>query len=794
MFEPDDVFSLSEKKWTLLPCLRTGASILMGVAQIAIGVLIEVYSAGFGTYVGSALITEGCSDLIFAMECAISGHCSWESYFQHKLFSIKFTTLTAGIGMVLSRGAKYSKFGYNFGRSHLKHLCGKELIKQVGLRHVAIAAAKRIVQKTIGSAALGLANGVIDNYVNQKLGDFYRKLSGSIISANEENIRSSDLKEKIKALSQKVGATKAREILSQLMSECLHGGAMSRIMEAIGQVGRALSTGFGLAVKKMGKCGRTTNAVIAKLASWLPKILNLSNLIATINKIYSTAVSVTKSLISKVEEKINQTDSVNKVEDTPEDEAQLYDDMMNNWTKQMTAKFETVLSEEIGKPLLKQGAQKLIFYVGTQLKNQYTKYQNQQRRAEFEALKSEYVNAKENIPYEIDKSEPGLKLDKSYHKALSDLLERTKDPLLFADIIRAGVPLGIHSVQAIAELSGRPIVINVCGDVDKITMPPEFTPCCRVSNNKNPICIYYIPGDGDLCGQFFSPQSDDQMAFSGGNDCLLDAVSNQLDAPLDREQLACEIEVNPEIRAGIEQGIHKYLNSTGGALKDTQRSLMDRPVKEKGAMHGTGNHEILRKSELEKWMERSKDQPPGHDMEGNPYDHSDLVIYFRVDIRFVIWKGKNGTLQGQDGALYNEENGKRVEGRNLFHLTGYAAIMNTESAGQAVGVALSIHITRIIGPWELKRMTRIKLKNTVTATGHYLAISRQKKHFCKGYEREYYKIYLVAKKFNAPNLPSYNPPGWLTKDSQMNVIKTEIDNARSIKDFGNVLMKPAPFG
>ena len=54
-------------------------------------------------HLGSVLMSEGVSDVLFAMQNA--GNITWNSYFTHKFWILLISITCAGIGAYLSRGA-----------------------------------------------------------------------------------------------------------------------------------------------------------------------------------------------------------------------------------------------------------------------------------------------------------------------------------------------------------------------------------------------------------------------------------------------------------------------------------------------------------------------------------------------------------------------------------------------------------------------------------------------------------------------------------------------------------------
>ena len=100
----DVVFRLEEKKqppeW-----YEIAAVVALGVVQVIAGVLAKTFIPVVGQLVGEFLISTGCDDILFGVQCAISGDFSWEKYWQHK----KQSMITSAITAVVFVGASYLK-------------------------------------------------------------------------------------------------------------------------------------------------------------------------------------------------------------------------------------------------------------------------------------------------------------------------------------------------------------------------------------------------------------------------------------------------------------------------------------------------------------------------------------------------------------------------------------------------------------------------------------------------------------------------------------------------------------
>lgn len=69
----------------------------LGILQAVAGGLLVVFTGGAMATLGSALISEGISDMVFAVKsCLIDRDFSWKDYGIHKAISLAVTVLTLG--------------------------------------------------------------------------------------------------------------------------------------------------------------------------------------------------------------------------------------------------------------------------------------------------------------------------------------------------------------------------------------------------------------------------------------------------------------------------------------------------------------------------------------------------------------------------------------------------------------------------------------------------------------------------------------------------------------------------
>ncbi len=101
---------------------------LLGLAQITAGVMLEVCTLGLGTPIAIGLISEGISDLLFAVQAGLSKEFSWKSYAIHKAVSLTITTLTVGFSF-LRNAAEAVEIVARTGFQIFKMAVGRTLIE-----------------------------------------------------------------------------------------------------------------------------------------------------------------------------------------------------------------------------------------------------------------------------------------------------------------------------------------------------------------------------------------------------------------------------------------------------------------------------------------------------------------------------------------------------------------------------------------------------------------------------------------------------------------------------------------
>ena len=813
----DHVIVLEEKKWSLWTILRIIAIVAIGVAQIALGVVVEVFSVGAGTFLAAGLIEEGISDIMFAIECAFTGYCTFKDYLINKAMSLVFTILSGGVGAFFSRGAKYSRYGYKIGGEHLMEKAGMQLIKNTGKKRVIKECAKTAAKKVLKAGALGLATSGVNMAVEKLIRDRLLEMCKAICYSLKQKGKHQENRRLIKEICQKVGKQRGKEIALRVGNE-LWRSKENKICNYTLKAFNALCGGFQQALAKKGG-----GQEITTLLSTVSSVLTVASHCSAINEMGKLCNSLSEELPHLLQaelKRIEQDEGKQGIEKTEQQnlEGEILDELLDNLAQQV----ETVFENKLIKPFLNHCASKLVMATGKlmkKMKTQFDTHQHEQKLKKILQKKSETKNHESAVEETQTLANNNVS---DYQRSLVKLLKNVRDPDLYAEILRHDIPMGVHEAQAICNAINKPIHIKYVGDETKI-LPLKFTP--KGSCGDEPMIIYFKSQGKGSVGHFSDSPHYFESNSSGKNSCLMEAVGKITGRKIDRNQVANIVKNDTKIRDGITRGIHTHYierggvggfvrpkkeqkrlkklihdikNQEGKATKEQKRKLKDLQG-EAGNGCNTGNHELLPRGSIDKWKE---------------LDLLDEHLHLRVDTRYAVYfvdldkipsekkekyRSKCDSLQGHPISVFGDpENRKKsqkaIGQKYMLHNPNFDAIKNCETKQQQQAMIVEEYVKTIQSTKEKletirnhKEGARV-LKKTCTATGHDLSKPRQLNSFLKGLSREVYKGEVIVQKLNGSN--SFPSPG---KDSYCREILGKVEKTNNLEQVGCLLMEPAPY-
>ena len=572
-----EILEIEEKRWTLKMIINCFAVVIIGIAQVCIGVLIELFSNGLATNVASALIGEGVGDIIFAIESAYSGYFSWKSYLEHKRLSLISTVLSMGVGMWFSKGSQVSRFGYKIGGNSLSKTCGFELFKktsEASIKELEVNVSKLVLKRIGWKIYKGVTSGIANVAIDALIETFFSKVTSYIADMLVQNIESEidkrNMDSMLLSLYKTYGPNKSKSYLKTWNNEILsETWIVQEICSVLSSIIGSVNSGLQSAIKKNRKSGNEVNGLqdFIMITDNLWKIIkNLVSFIA----ISTTVKRFLDSTENKIKEKIS-LESTFKIKDKFDIELNHNEfkcfkyEIKKDWKIILGRRLKNDIENQLLKPLLEKGAQKLIYSFKRGLKTTYETYKTKQLFKELDQEKKVYDNIT-NDPNIIEYRK--LQAKDKFEKKLVILMGKTTDPKLYAAIIREGGPVDLVCIQAVASLLKTTIIIKTTGNDDQV-----FTPSNQeLSHSKYQVILNLDHATGDeFCGHFSNYNNPNmESSNSKDNNCFFNAVLdgnsiNNLNGQSLRELAAKYIsdEKDPKVTQILNYNWNRYECSKG---------------------------------------------------------------------------------------------------------------------------------------------------------------------------------------------------------------------------------------
>uniref|UniRef100_A0A0K8TJ62 Uncharacterized protein n=1 Tax=Lygus hesperus TaxID=30085 RepID=A0A0K8TJ62_LYGHE len=360
----DEIIVLEEKRYTLQMILNTTLVIFMGICQIAIGAIIDLWSVGAMTHVGNAFISEGISDIIFAIGAIRSGYFSWEDYGNHKIESLLLTIASAGIGAFWSRGTKLSRVGNKLcppgtmiGELKASQTIGAQVLRNAN-KSVAKEIVKQICLKTIEGIGFGLANMTVDATIDNFLQGLSDGIASEIMTNVESELKSNRIASVLKIAFEVMGENDARDMISNLTETYFGKTSEWKEFETLaGKIFTCVSRGVSEAAAKKASSGQSTGNfvwVVQRLSQalvWVDRVRHLQEVRGMTSRLLD-------ELSKEIDKQIcNKTPVEAQVDSNYE---RFEHDIIKDLKSQIRARSSQIISNGIVNPLLKEAAHTLF--------------------------------------------------------------------------------------------------------------------------------------------------------------------------------------------------------------------------------------------------------------------------------------------------------------------------------------------------------------------------------------------------------------------------------------------------
>ena len=576
----DSLITIEEKKEKQKCSLKTIFNILavviLGIVQIVIGAVIEVLSVGAMTHIGGAFISEGIGDLFFAASAMCSGSFSWEEYGKNKLESLMLTVATAGIGAFIARGVKLSRFGHKIAGPKLEvsgkkvaEMSGKKLIKTVGPKPLGKQVVKRIGKKTTEGMAFGLANAGIDTLLENHLQGVLNDIISEMLNI-EKNLKWDNVSKSLEEVYKRFGEEKAREITNNLTRNFFEKEDYVEELTIIaGKIASSVTQGITAASKKISKKGGKLGLsvkVIEKTVFWSERAAHLARI-----------TTITERFLNSLDNGIKHEligDHAD-IEVKYEERERFVKEVIDEWRTLLHDKAQKIMQHHVIGPILKRGANSLNSSIGKKIQRRYQDHKESGYYKNFEKLKHGYQKEIENKKQHSDNQKKVYNpVTRKYHESMMKLLKKTRNPDLFAAIVKQNIPMDMTCVSACTRVIYKMLLENPDIKISGLTI---------VVQGEGGIRQEFSSGSGkekiivnlELKDNHFQLSRDNKLEgkSKSENNCLFDALSEAMPKlrnvrPEDfRNKVAEHIQQDSGIRNHIEQGWHEFpisLDAFGG--------------------------------------------------------------------------------------------------------------------------------------------------------------------------------------------------------------------------------------
>jgi hypothetical protein len=483
------------------------------------------------------------------------------------------------VGCLLSRGAKFFKYGHKVAGPGLKE-GGKQVSQEV--MKLGFQTTVREVIKTsckeIGKAvAFHVLKQTIETLVHNHLSKFCSDIGETLLSTvNDLTIFVTGLQATLKKVVMTFGKKGAEKLVQEKVQKLLFGGNdfFSDVKTVLSSVTSSVSSGIGNALSKQRMTGKHL------------ELLNISQQVLSFLKEAYDAFNFLKKIKDLLFGHITDLDKELEKECTSKtiQEKQISDQEIGAFQLKAVGDIKSALGQKAGQMIEEWTAQMLnkaaVCAIKVVSKKAKRMYQNQRENKEIQKLRQSIVKERERKLNEIlsGNTDPeALEPSKAHIEECMKIMKKTKSAKVFAEIVREGVPTDRFCAQALEE--ALPTVLSSF-NIPTIKIRVETSDGELVhetsSNDANVkvINLKLERSANDHLGHYRSEEG----GSVGGNNCMFEATANELrrlypDADIPdpatlREMTATRIESSPALRHAIESGWHQYTlnkNMYGGA-------------------------------------------------------------------------------------------------------------------------------------------------------------------------------------------------------------------------------------
>jgi len=585
-----DLCKIDEKAWSLRTILSIIAVVALGVIEIVGGAIAEIYTLGTGSYFAGALVGEGVSDIMYALNACYTGQFSWKEYRNQKMISLVTSLATAGLSAYKAskEGIKLSRYGHkitgSFGAETAESLvgkCGKELLER-GKGRVEREVAKRIIGKVAETAAKGFAYMATDALLNNQFNRFLNVISETIVTSVSEDIDAQVTRNNFASQMRRLyshNPQRAEAIISDCITRCMQVREWEGFLESVNSLLNhslgTFSSSYSKVLRDMQKSNKVKNAhVIQEAVKWTGRVLTTVQKGMMFQRLYRYSSAVVDRLSEELNKQLKET--MTDVEATAELTTKV-NQHLRSFKGEMVSQVQRIVTNEIAKPTIRSCADSGLRMCQEGLSYAYRSVEASFHSAEFKKLlaeKKKLADAQKTASKEA-KAATDIK-NRRIADGYRKLMAKVRDPELYAQLVESGAPVGPAELCATANCLNK--CIKFKGDttlLKKMGFPKEIHPLSGELGE--PIEICFDPSAAGEGVGHFTQDSNGAPSPSLASDELLSCFYESIAAQLPRkptvsalrQAVAEQIRTDTRLHHHIREGhFHHFIDHgiIGGSL------------------------------------------------------------------------------------------------------------------------------------------------------------------------------------------------------------------------------------
>ena len=339
---------------------RSFSIAMFGIAQITVGIMINIYSGiPLLNPISSLFINEGIGDVIFGITSGLTKSFSWNSYIQHKKVSSLFSLLSFGFN-VLPLAVNPAKLATQATTN--------------GWQNLAITAGMKIAREATTATACGLSNLAIAELTKRLPREIMAHLGNFIRSRvnEDENIKSSTGKLLKNMLAINSACKGNTEKAKRIIADALRNSILSQksivtdtINKTVLNIAQHLPTFILQAADKIATRGLSVNThVLFKIVQMVIQFINDTHTVHTItNRLNENLADLNNKLKSAHKDISGEKQTYEINPEQMESFKQYANNLLNDQIKESISEVIERISQEWLQPKLQQATNDAIHFV-----------------------------------------------------------------------------------------------------------------------------------------------------------------------------------------------------------------------------------------------------------------------------------------------------------------------------------------------------------------------------------------------------------------------------------------------